>query len=635
MNIFLSNFLSLLAIFIIIHTAYAIGIFLIEKLKIGERVNFFFLAGSAVTAGFGVLAISFLIISFFLPLYTPILCILILIILFFGRGNLKELYEYIFYSIKKSKKRDFLEKTLLLFIFFCFLFYLSSALTPPYRTDALSYHLPEAMGVAEQGFSYVWQNSVKGAFYIYLPMILEVLYAGMFKLGGFTLIHLSHYTLVLAGLLTIYGFLENYFGKKKALFSVLFIFTLYEFFVNATNSYVDAGMAVFEISGLLWLLSWIVNKKQTALLILSGFFYGLALSVKYNAVYGCLIAGILFLCSSFKERHSLKRIFRNSLFFAASAILIACFWYVKNCILAGNPIYPFYFGHNGYSEAEYEALSNAVKSFTVARSFMNFLFLPFVFFLKPYYLAVFASFFAWPLSFLWVKAKENKIILRYASLYIVFYLFVWFFFGTHQYKFFFVPAILLLAVFGLNAEVVLGWILKKANPKFVLVVVLLLAVCFGYKVMSAKNNYFVQVKKADLYYNFGIEDKIGFYDRKNLGEVYRVSDYINENFSDEKFFDVWGATNFFLRNGNRFFSDSGYMLSAELIEEKSLRAYLEENGIKYAIIDNNDRERTFADPLLNTLSTNKYLLKGDEIHKLVEKIGEEIYNKDGVVLYEL
>ena len=57
--------------------------------------------------------------------------------------------------------------------------------------------------------------------------------------------------------------------------------------------------------------------------------------------------------------------------------------------------------------------------------------------------------------------------------------------------------------------------------------------------LKKRNNYFLNVKKTELAYIFGFYNKSDFYDKRNLGNIYKVSEYINYNYHDTKFLNIW------------------------------------------------------------------------------------------------
>ena len=165
-------------------------------------------------------------------------------------------------------------------------------------------------------------------------------------------------------------------------------------------------------------------------------------------------------------------------------------------------------------------------------------------------------------------------------------------------------------------------------------VVVAIVFAAGYKITTAKNNYFIKVKKADIYYNLGIDDESDFYAKKNLGSIYKISDYINKTYKDTTFLNVWGATNFFLKNNNKFAGFNKLPYDNINIDNNAIIAYLKTNNINYAIIDNYEKKNSFSEPVRVNNPVNHPLRKANMlIDGIIKKIGVKIYEEDGIELY--
>jgi 4-amino-4-deoxy-L-arabinose transferase-like glycosyltransferase len=640
----IDNLWAMLLAVILLAAAYLLGSFILRKAKLSAKINQNFNSALAILLGYGLISLAALILSAGGPINKFVAYALLLLIFIFR-------YQDLFDSVKKIslvpgriKKYDIGEKTLLAGIIFCFLFYLTSALVPPYRTDALAYHLPEAMGVAAGGLGWLVKNA-PGDFFTNLPAGVEVLDAVLYALGGFTPIHLVHYSILLAFLFFLFKLIKEYFDRPKALLAILLIFSLYDLFVNGTNAYVDAVMIAWELSGFLLLLLW-SKSRSAAYLVMAGFFYGLALGTKYNALSGILLAGLILLFYLSKDKNSIGTIVKKILYFILPLLAVSGFWYFKNLIFYGNPIYPFYFGHPGFSDDTFRQMTTAVKSFVVDRTIVNFVLLPFIFFFKSYYLVLFGAFISWPFVFLWRKfaAGPNQII-KILTFYIGAYSLLWFFVITQQLKFFYGPMILLMIIFALQLDLVRRFIWERLQPKIIfLQIIFLLALVIlsslAYKVATAKNNYFINVKKADLAYVSGLSDKAEFYRAKNMGDIYQVSQYINANFKNTVWLDIWGSTGFFLSSGNKFTYQPDLIYNGKAISTSTLLYYLQKNGITKAIIDDNSKARSQTDEFLSQVCRHDpqcyyYRQRDEAIEKIIRDSAAPFYDQAGIKLYNL
>jgi len=106
----------------------------------------------------------------------------------------------------------------------------------------------------------------------------------------------------------------------------------------ATSTFVEFGfMLMFALAG--WNVVRFARTDRVDALVLAGVFAGAAAGVKYPAA----VAAVVFAVAAgtvLRPRLSLRRV----ALFALPAVAVALPWYVKNWIVAGNPVYPLVFG---------------------------------------------------------------------------------------------------------------------------------------------------------------------------------------------------------------------------------------------------------------------------------------------------
>jgi hypothetical protein len=618
--------------FFLFHITFILGKKILQIIKWDTSSISLRLVATSVLVGYGLLSYITLFVSAFGPLYKSIILLILLLFLSLGYRSIYQLYKH--YIFKLSLKNWTGEEKILLVGAMLFgLFYFISALVPPYRTDALAYHLPEAMSIANHGMHFPVNG---GRFFGNLPLLVETLYALLYRVHGFTLIHLSHYQIILAGLVVWFSFLKKYFGRKTGLIGVILVFTLYELFVDATNAYVDAAEIAFEITGLYLLVEWVCTKNRN-LLPTTGLLFGFALSTKYNAFYGVGIAGLMFLLVLFKQKISVKEKFTSIFYFCLPLFLACGFWYIKNTVLFHNPIYPFYLGHPGFSNAEYLDLVETIKLFEMDRTLGNFLLFPAYFFLKnAYYLLVFVAFITMPLAFLKRKNSDQNNFFIIGVGYIIIYSMLWFFSATHQLKFFFGPMVMALCILAVHLDFFYCTIIKHVNKKVVLIIACSTALILVYAIVRKKDNYFLEVKKTELCYIQGSCTKEEFYTRKNLGGAYALSRYINKNYTNTKFFNVWSTPDFFLENGNMFIGAQDLYFRDISINSSTIKNFLNAHGAQYIVIDKYEKSQAFTEPVrVNNPAYVSYRDVATKIDELIPIIGELVKEQNNVSLFKL
>lgn len=539
-------------------------------------------------------------------------------------------------ALSACKTWSVFEKIVATAILCSVLFYTLSALVPPYRTDAVAYHVPEAISMVQEGFQVQVGDEL---FFGNLPLLLETLYGFGYVVGGTVLMHLIHFQIVLLAVAALYSFVREEFSRRAGLISALLLFSLYELFVNGTNAYIDAAATSFEVVAVIGLIRFIAH-RQVIHLRVAGLLYGCAVATKYNALYGLLLGGLIALIAIIRMYPTHKERFKRCLDFAIPFILFGLFWYVKNAIAYHNPVFPFYFGHPGYTVAQYTDLVATINLFELERTFGNYLKIPFHFFLSPYYILTFLAVFAWPFVPMALKQASHRTMIKVCSFYILVYSLMWFFFATHQLKFFFVPMVLLLLLFGLVLERLYSYVvshLSKTMRRNVLVLGVVLCAVFAHQVVIAKDARLVQTKVTEWRYVVGSDSRVDFYHKKNLGHIYEMSDYINTHFTDTTFLNVWESPDFFLSSENAFQSAGGLHYSDHsTVSTTEVLAFLEDRQITYVLLDGYEKFQSFNEPVrVNNPAFVKYRSTLEEVDMALQDSLEEIHTIGPIGLYRL
>lgn len=616
---------------IILHAAFVCGRFITKKIDTTKEMSASVL-GLSLLIGYGVFGYIVLILSFFPPIaYREMVAVLIVLIAGGYKYN-RELYTYVFAAMRSLMYRSKIERLISLLVLCACIFYAISAFVPPYRVDALAYHIPEAVQIAEKG---IFSLGGKGNFFGNLPILIETLYAPAHVLSGVSAMNLIHYSIFLSGCLFVYGYVRRRFSALHGLVAVLSLFSIYELLVNATSAYVDAATVAFEVAGILLFIDWMLERKKEVL-IYSGVLCGLALSTKYLPLYSLVIIAGLFLYTHIQKREKLISFIKNGLYFSIPLIACAGFWYIKNIFITGNPLYPFIFSHDGLTQNDLDALSVAVKQFG-DRDIVAFLLFPFKQFIHPLYLHVIGAFVLLPFAFF---SKKETQWMRILSTITIVYFTVWFFFISHQKRFAMTAISLLLII----ASILLSSVIEKykvllsSKKALYVYAVMLLVVIYGLYLF--RNNYYIQAKTAEVRYVIGIDSTEFFYDKRGMGPAYRTSKYINTELKEEKVLNLWSDPDFFLEYGNTFVAPNEYIREGE-VATSTLVDYLNHDSIKYILTVSEEAKQTrLNDEYFKTNAaeqdyykhTLQYVL---QIEDIVSKIADPIYQEYDRVLYKV
>ncbi|MDP7505860.1 MAG: glycosyltransferase family 39 protein, partial [Candidatus Woesearchaeota archaeon] len=121
------------------------------------------------------------------------------------------------------------------------------------------------------------------------------------------------------------------FNAKIALYSVLLLTFIPDHIYHSSMFYPDILIGLLVTMGIYYILR---NK-----IFLSGILIGLSFLTKYNALFAFPIPIFIIIYNNHKQKiKTLKKIF----IFSITSLAIGSFWFIRNYILLGNPIYPLF-----------------------------------------------------------------------------------------------------------------------------------------------------------------------------------------------------------------------------------------------------------------------------------------------------
>jgi hypothetical protein len=192
------------------------------------------------------------------------------------------------------------------------------AINPIWEGDSLAYHVPIAQMIAEG--KWMDRDSYKLPFYYY-PAMGETLLSGWIKLG----LPANWYNLlgwiILSG--TVYGLGRRTGIKKEAAIITAAAVSTWPSVVRLIPTQtVDIWVAVFWIGTVLQIM-----KRDW---LWAGIFLGMLVGTKYSGILFALILITVFW----------PKLKNNILAWLLPLVIIGGFWYVRNWLLVGNPVYP-------------------------------------------------------------------------------------------------------------------------------------------------------------------------------------------------------------------------------------------------------------------------------------------------------
>ena len=263
--------------------------------------------------------------------------------------------------------------------------------------DALDYHLPIMNDLSnERRLTF----NPEIASYRYLPVFAEVSYAvpmtifgndfppgapsvfgpgeslkariPVFNGGAAPFVfQLIPYALLILFLVLVYDFLIRRvrwpFLAAAAVIGVLAIFDLEREVMH--GGYVDVLVFLFGLASTFLIIEYgEAQRPQPRWLLLSALFVGVALGMKYLALFFLAINGLFLLAAAWRQSPSWPALIRQLLTYALVAAAIPAFWYAKNLVWFGNPVYPM------FSDPEF---ARALEFFIAPRTPANFVLFPY------------------------------------------------------------------------------------------------------------------------------------------------------------------------------------------------------------------------------------------------------------------
>lgn len=212
---------------------------------------------------------------------------------------------------------------------------------PPYYGDEMAYHyIPPQVLLDLANVHYT------GGLYADLPRNLNLFWEIIFSLTNtYSVARLFHFTILATALIFTYHSLKNKFGMLVGVLFVFFFLSLpQDIVLTSTLGYIDVGAYSFLLVAVIFVLKFI-NDEKIENLYLSSIFWGLMLGTKYTGIsnfvaFLAVLAVIFFIKRSQFNKYLT---FKNILFVLSLFIFFGGYWYIKNFILYGNPIFPFIF----------------------------------------------------------------------------------------------------------------------------------------------------------------------------------------------------------------------------------------------------------------------------------------------------
>ena len=369
----LQQSLTLLILAGLVLLTVGLGWFIINKAtmtftSVGEQI--FFSTG----IGCAILGYSIFFLGIFHLLYPVVLYTLLVFLTFLSIAGLFSLHNS---SSTHTLKifRPGLEKVAAIIVIAFLSIGLLLVLTPEIGRDALIYHLavPKLL-LKHHGFYFI-----QGNIFSNYPLHSEMLFLLGLFLQGDILAKGMHFGVLLCILLGIWQFIRYRMkGNSFPVLSMAAFYTIPTVFLTSHMAYNDLFVTFYSMTAVFAFINWI-DRNQNAWLILFGAFSGLAIASKYTALIipalGCL--GILWI--SRHHRSSFREAIRSLSLYMLFVLIVGSPFYIKNWIVTGNPVYPFFsliFDGRGWEPEQARLYDFFVQNLGGGRTFLDYVLLP-------------------------------------------------------------------------------------------------------------------------------------------------------------------------------------------------------------------------------------------------------------------
>lgn len=299
----------------------------------------------ALGLGFGSLSLMMFFLGILKLYYTWVIYCVLGILSIFSFFELRRIKLPQFPSLPTRQESTIVVIFLCVILGIAALINLIGAFAPPIFYDALVFHLAvSSLYKIGHGIRYL-----ETIFTSHFPQNMQMLYTLSLLLGTDILAKLIHWVMGVFAVILVFAFGRKYFDYRVGLLAGTIFYTIPMVAMQSRATGVDLSLSLYELSAVFALANWaIINRKaerprvNNGWLTLAAIFNGLAMGVKYTAIYSFLLFAVSVLLVSIlihklRLRISLKRTF----LFCVVAIALFSPWLIKNTVYTGNPFHPF------------------------------------------------------------------------------------------------------------------------------------------------------------------------------------------------------------------------------------------------------------------------------------------------------
>jgi hypothetical protein len=212
------------------------------------------------------------------------------------------------------------------------------AVAPPSDWDSLMYHLQVPRHFLQEGRVYLANDNLHTAY----VGLAHMLYIPLLALGSSTgPAVLSALFALLLGI-AVFSLADRFFGGTTARIALVTLWATTGILMVAITPRIDVTLALFLFLALYALLIVLSDPARRSYFFLAAFLLGSAVGVKYSTLAYTLALGPLALFVAYKSVDNPRDLPKPLVLFGALFAVAAMPWLVKNFLLLGAPLYPFF-----------------------------------------------------------------------------------------------------------------------------------------------------------------------------------------------------------------------------------------------------------------------------------------------------
>lgn len=264
--------------------------------------------------------------------------------IFFGYRSIREITLYYHKKISSSSNKNLIKKKLFIISILIIIWiipYFIQTFHPNTDWDGASFHLPQAKRFLEGKIT-----SVDASYPSYnQPGAIHLVYSLFFAVRAESAIIPLNFLIALAIIITVYSLASKIWNKKAALWAAAICAAVNLLFEVALTPRIDAFLTFYFVLAVYSFLLWIQNKKNSSIIIVTGMMLGITLGIKSTSIFFVIVlVPIIFILTIKKLKSNFKVVITNLLLSILCLSIPSIWWYARNTLYLGDPIYPFLAG---------------------------------------------------------------------------------------------------------------------------------------------------------------------------------------------------------------------------------------------------------------------------------------------------